>query len=83
MRCAAQVSIDGPGQVSRAGLVISSTLPTLHSRIGPERFLVALTSFGDLLICAKNLFVKAKQGAAVAGCHTSTTAGYNEVGEWG
>jgi hypothetical protein len=36
-----------------------------------------------LLICAKNLFVKAKQGAAVAGCHTSTTAGYNEVGEWG
>src|SRR5262249_21255013 len=25
-----------PGQVSRAGLVISSALPTLHSRVGPN-----------------------------------------------
>jgi len=36
-----------------------------------------------LFICAKDLFIEAKHRAAVAGCHTSTTAGYNEVGEHG
>jgi hypothetical protein len=29
-------AVDGRGKLSRAGLVISSALPTLHSRVGPN-----------------------------------------------
>jgi len=40
--------------------VISSALPTLHSPGRAERSLVALPTFGDLLIYAKDLFFDAK-----------------------
>src|SRR5262249_17670667 len=59
MRCAAQVSIDGPGQVSRAGLVnqFDPSHPAFTGRA--ERHLVALPTSWDLLLCAKDLFVEA------------------------
>ena len=40
--------------------MISSALPTLHSPGRAERSLVALPTFGDLLIYAKDLFFDAK-----------------------
>src|SRR5262245_39742416 len=50
--------LTGRGKFSRAGQVISSALPTLHS-VGPNASLVAQDPVRDLFVSAKDLFVEA------------------------
>src|SRR5262249_15934665 len=61
--------VNGRGKLARA----DSALPALNQEgetVGAERFLVALPTSWDLLLCAKDLFVAAiLAGAAIIAAH--------------